>query len=180
MTIQSPTITPDQQVGEWRLAWTGAADQTVRVFINGFLALGPTEFATTEKEVVVSLVGPSVIEVHENDADEIVDAAGIELARRPLVWWSVVANAVDYRIYVGEVQRTTVLPPSGRHGQHELEADERVDGGVWTTLRVESVSSSGNETASPTVPLFVPGVLTEPTNLTVTGGGGTFAIEVTA
>ena len=130
------------------------------ILLNGILAFGPTVVATAAKEVVVPLSNPSTIEVHENEADETVPSSTVALQRKPLVWWSSVAGASQYRVYIGgELVAVVQHEPSRLHHQVVLAQDVRRDGGAWTDLRVEAVSAAGAETVGTARPLFVPGVL---------------------
>lgn len=163
-----------------RLSWTGTADRYVRVFVNGLLAYGPALVAEAEKSVDVALPSPGTVEVHENLPDETVGSTLVELARRPLVWWRTVAGASTYRIYVDDVVQAVVLnEPSRLHHETVLSADVRVDGGTWRELRVEAVSADGVETVSDPILVFVPGLpLEEPSAVEVSGGSGSFDVEI--
>lgn len=180
MTIVAGAIARPLGGEAWSISWTGTADRVVRVFVNGKLAYGPELVAAAAKSVTVSLPNPATVEVHENLDGETVDAAGVPLERRPLVWWREPAGAADSRIYVDDVLRAVVpVEPSLLHRERVLTQDVRLDGGAWRELRIEAVSSSGVETSSDAVPLYVPGVPPEPSAVTIAGSGGVFDIEVT-
>jgi len=56
----------------------------------------------------------------------------------------------------------------------------REDGGAWRSIKVEAETASGRVTSATPVPLFVPGVTLQPSDVEVTGGAGTFDVEVVA
>lgn len=177
--IASPTITP-LAFGSSRVTWSGTAGKTVSVYLNGKLAYGPTAIATAGKEVVVSIPDPGTIEVHEGEADETIPANTIPLERRPLVWWSSVSGASEYRIYIDEVLVGVVAHEDWRaHHQHQVAGDVRLDGAVWGALRVEAVTAAGVETSTTALWKYLPGVLLDPTAVAVTGGSGVFDITLT-
>lgn len=176
--IVSPTITPIG-LDSLRLTWTGTAGKTVRVFVNGELIDGPTIYPSDEKEVVIGVPNPAAIAVHENDADESVPAASLALHRKPLVWWLSVDGAAHYRVYFGDRLVGTVQhEPSRLHHELQIPEDIRVDGAVWTSLRVEAVSPAGAETVTAAKDSFAPGVPLAPSDVTVTGGAGVFDVTV--
>lgn len=176
--IVTPTVTPLGD-GIARLAWSGLAGATVRVFVRGLLAVGPVAMADADKQVDVALPDPCTIEVHENDATETVPAASIALERKPLLWWSSVANAAEYRVYFDNTLLAVVPHESWRlHHEHQLEQDVRQDGAVWVGFRITAVTASGLESDTLDTPFFAPGAPLEPTDLDVTGGGGSFNINL--
>jgi len=108
MTLLAASIAP-LVLGAYRVSWSGDAGATVRVFVNGSLAYGPVVVDEVEKSVELSLPDPAIVEVHENDADDTVPAAGIALERRPLLWWSSVPGAHRYRVSIDDVLVATVF-----------------------------------------------------------------------
>jgi len=163
----------------FRLTWSGIAGKTVRVFLNGLLAFGPTVIATADKTVDLSFPDPCAIEVHENDSTETVPAASIAMQRKPLLWWSSVANAAEYRVYFDNLL-LAVVPhePSRLHHEHQVTQDVRQDGGSWIGFHVTAVTAGGRESEVVDRPFFAAGVPVAPSDVDVDGTGGTFDIEV--
>jgi hypothetical protein len=165
--------------GNMRLSWSGIIGQTVRVFLNGLLSFGPKAITSADKSIVVSMPDPVVVEVHESDASETLVPVVHPLMRKPLVWWSSRAAATEYRIYSGN-QLLGVLRhnPALLHHEYQFARDLRHDGGVWTGLRVESVTASGRESVRPEFPVFAPSVPKKPSTCNISGSAGVFSFEL--
>ena len=170
--------------GNARLSWAGDPALVAYVFINGRLALEPQELATAEKTVTTVVPDPFTIEIHELDPDVAAEPASIPLERRPVIGWSPLGGAEQYRVYhmpdegeeriIGHAaQATDTLYHAMR-----APADLRKDGKRWGFLRVEALSDAGEQSARPPWPLLIAALPPTPTNVNATGGGGTFDLEL--
>lgn len=165
------------------IAWSGVAGKTVRVFVNGLLAIGPQLIATADKSIQLNLAGANIIEVHENDAIETVLPIQTALSRKPLVWWTSRTGALEYRIYSGAQLLGFVRHNASLlHHEFQVTQDLRQDGGAWAGLRVEAITAHGRESVRPEFKFYAPGIPLQPTGVNVTGGAGVFtiALEISA
>ena len=170
--------------GNARLSWTGDPEAVAYVFVNGAPALAPLHLAETEKEVVVGLPDPFLVEIHEVGEGVEVNAVSIPLERKPVVWWSARAGAEEYRVHhrpdggTDRVLSGVLHNSDARHYEFRSANDLRRDGKKWGFLRVEAVNARGKESARPEWPLFMAALPGKPSGLNITGEGGLFALEL--
>jgi len=169
--------------GNARLSWTGDPDAVTHVYVNGRSALA-RQVAGAEKSVVVALPDPAIVEVHELPPGLDPAVVSITLERRPLIRWSSQDGAEQYRIHHqpdGGTERViahVAHSPDALHREVRAPVDLRRDGKRWCFLRVEAIDVAGELSARPPWPLFVAALPAPPAGLDVTGGGGTFDLEL--
>lgn len=169
--------------GSHRIVWTGTDGAVARVFLNGVLAFGPQAMAGTSKSIELSLPDPCSIEVHENADGQSVDASGVRLERKPLVWWGSVDDATRYLLSRSGVAFAWVqADPDVVHYEHRMLQDVRVDGTAapWIEVVVAAQSDAANVTSSGNGSLhYARGVPAAPSSVSLAGSAGTFTVTVT-
>jgi len=160
--------------------WTApGTDYVSWMFVNGNYSVGPMYLTGTERSVQIPAPSSEsiVIEIHDKvDDSETVQPTIVAPITRPVLTWLAVDDAVTYRIYHsvdgapdalvftkdhdGDLDRYYVRFPFGMDGV----------GGVWHSIRVESVDEFGNTSARENWQYFVMDLPVEPDTVTVVDG----------
>ena len=158
--------------GEVRISWTAsAATKANWLYVDGVPLADNYVEDTAARSVLAEWAAGETrhIELHEGTAGDPVGPTVEEVNDLPRVYWTNLAAAEEYRIYVDDV-RVEVVPQDTEVLRFGIMCPRFLESG-WNHLRVEAVDEYGQESTRLNWHYFVFTPLPAPTDIAVSGTG---------
>lgn len=173
------------------LSWYGVDDLVSYVYLNGGLAEGGRldEGSDLDRSLEVDVGDMFSFQIYEvdEDSDEVVSVEDLSHIIRPEIFWSEVASAKYYAVFLrrsgptgDEIRVAQVWPTDVGVISRRLREDLSGPGARWVTFRIEAVSDEEVESTGNPIYYFVKAVADEPSDAAASGTSPNITITLTA